>query len=82
MFRAKGHHSKDFAKERLNNVLLSERIGCTPSMIQMMKNDIREVISRYLPTGNEEINLRYTQTTHCLQAEITIHNSTESDNHD
>ena len=39
--------SGNVAKDRLKLVLVSDRANCSSEMMEMMKNDIIEVISRY-----------------------------------
>ena len=40
--------SGNVAKDRLKLVLVSDRANCSSEMMEMMKNDIIEVISRYM----------------------------------
>ena len=43
--------SGNVAKDRLKLVLVSDRANCSSEMMEMMKNDIIEVISRYMEVG-------------------------------
>ncbi len=79
MFLSKKKHSKDFAKDRLKTVLLSERVDCSPQLMIMMKNDIIQAVSKYLPVDEKNVNLRYVAAIHLLDAQISIHNITESE---
>ena len=36
------------SKERLSAVVLSDRLNCTPEMVDMMKHDILKVMEKYL----------------------------------
>ncbi len=45
-FRRKS--SRDVAKDRLKVLLISDRANCTPEVMEMIKNDIVKVISKYM----------------------------------
>lgn len=38
----------DYAKNRLMNILISDRIGCTPEIINELKNSISKTLNNYL----------------------------------
>ena len=40
--------SKDIAKDRLKILLISDRFNCSPEMMELIKNDIAKVLSRYI----------------------------------
>ena len=40
--------SKEVAKDRLKILLISDRINCSPEMMEMIKKDIAKVLSRYI----------------------------------
>ncbi len=40
--------SGDIAKDRLKLVLVSDRANCSPDVMEMIKNDIIQVISKYM----------------------------------
>ena len=46
-FRSRVNSCK-VAKERLSTVVLSDRLNCTPEMVDMMKHDILHVMEKYL----------------------------------
>ena len=46
-FRRKS--SCQVAKDRLKILLISDRVNCSPEILEMIKKDIAEVISRYIP---------------------------------
>lgn len=52
----------DYAKNRLMNILISDRIGCTPEIINELKNSIAKTLNSYLdiePSGIDiQINER------------------------
>lgn len=51
--------SGNIAKDRLKILLISDRAGCSPEMLEMIKQDIANVISRYMriDTNNMEIQI-------------------------
>ena len=46
LFKKKG--SSDVAKDRLKLLLVSDRANCSPEVMEMIKNDIIKVISKYM----------------------------------
>ena len=46
IFRKKS--SRDIAKDRLKILLISDRVNCSPEMMEMIKTDIAKVISKYM----------------------------------
>ena len=59
-FRKKS--SGDVAKDRLKLLLVSDRSSCSPELMEMIKNDIIQVISKYIEIDLEglDININYT----------------------
>ncbi len=49
IFRRKS--SREVAKDRLKILLISDRVNCSPEMMEMIKNDIAKVISRSMRTA-------------------------------
>ena len=49
--------SGNVAKDRLKLVLVSDRANCSSEMMEMMKNDIIEVISRYMDIDAEALDV-------------------------
>lgn len=62
LFRRK--RSKEVAKDRLKILLISDRVNCSPEMMEMIKADIAKVISKYMKidAGNMEIQISKTGT--------------------
>ena len=50
------------AKDRLKLVLVSDRAGCSPEIMEQIKNDIIAVISRYIEIDQEGLDIKITQT--------------------
>lgn len=58
----KKKNSGDVAKDRLKLVLVSDRANCSPEVMEMIKNDIIEVISKYMEIDTEMLNIQITET--------------------
>lgn len=58
----KRKRSKDVAKDRLKILLISDRVSCSPEMMEMIKSDIAKVISKYMKidAGNMDIQISKT----------------------
>ena len=54
-FQAK--RSGDIAKARLKLLLVSDKAGCSPEMIRMIKNDMIFVISKYMEIEKDNVRL-------------------------
>lgn len=54
--------SSNIAKDRLKLVLVSDRAGCSPDVMEQIKNDIINVISRYIEIDQEGLEINVTQT--------------------
>ena len=54
--------SGDIAKDRLKLVLVSDRANCSPDIMEMIKNDIIQVISKYMEIDAEYVDIQITQT--------------------
>ena len=59
-FRKKS--SGDVAKDRLKLLLISDRANCSPEMMELIKNDIIKVISKYMEIDCEGLDIQITQT--------------------
>ena len=60
LFRKKT--SSDVAKDRLKLLLVSDRANCTPELMEMIKNDIIKVISKYMEIDADGLDIQITQT--------------------
>lgn len=54
--------SGDVAKDRLKLLLVSDRASCSPEMMEKIKNEIIEVISKYMDIDTEGLDIQITQT--------------------
>lgn len=66
--------SKELAKERLRLVLIHDRSGIPPELLNIMKNDIITVISKHVRLDREgiEFNLSHSHGVTRLVADIPI----------
>ncbi len=60
LFRKK--NSGDVAKDRLKLLLVSDRANCSPEMMEQIKNEIIQVISKYMDIDTEGLDIQLTQT--------------------
>ena len=62
LFKKKG--SGDVAKDRLKLLLVSDRANCSPEVMEMIKNDIIKVISKYMEIDTDGLDtVSYTHLT-------------------
>ncbi len=61
MFGRKKEKSKNLAKERLKLVLVHDRSEFSPKFLEMIKEDIIEVISKYADIDEDELDIKLTK---------------------
>jgi len=54
--------SGQIAKDRLKILLISDRVNCSPEIMERIKNDIAKVISRYMKIDSESMEIQITKT--------------------
>ena len=54
--------SGEVAKDRLKLLLVSDRSNCSPETMELIKNDIIQVISKYMEIDPEGLDIQITQT--------------------
>ncbi|MBQ8185125.1 MAG: cell division topological specificity factor MinE [Lachnospiraceae bacterium] len=59
-FRRK--NSSEVAKDRLKLLLISDRTTCNTEVMELIKNDIIKVISKYMEIDCEGLDIQITQT--------------------
>ena len=59
-FRKKS--SGDVAKDRLKLLLISDRANCSPEIMELIKNDIIKVISKYMEIDCEGLDIQINKT--------------------
>jgi cell division topological specificity factor len=60
LFRKK--NSGDVAKDRLKLLLVSDRANCSSEMMEQIKNEIIQVISKYMDIDTEGLDIQITHT--------------------
>jgi cell division topological specificity factor len=58
----KKKNSGDVAKDRLKLLLVSDRANCSSEMMEQIKNEIIQVISKYMDIDTEGLDIQITQT--------------------
>lgn len=53
--------SGDIAKDRLKLVLVSDRASCSPEIMQRIRSDIIEVLSKYAEIDQDGLDIHFTQ---------------------
>lgn len=54
---SKKNKSGSIATDRLKLVLIHDRMNCSTELLEMMRADILEVISKYVDIDTEELNI-------------------------
>ena len=74
LLRRESSGSKDIAKERLRLVLVHDRVNVSPQFMEILKDDLIKVISKYMEINERdmEINLTRTKSSVALVANIPI----------
>jgi len=70
LFRRKT--SKQIAKDRLKILLISDRVNCSPEMMEMIKADITKVISKYMKIDTANMEIQISKQAPVLYANIPI----------
>ena len=60
MFKKKP--SGNVAKDRLKLLLVSDRANCSPEIMELIKNDIINVIKKYMEIDCDGLDIQITQT--------------------
>lgn len=53
---------RDIARDRLKILLISDRVNCSPEMMEMIKLDIAKVISKYMKIDTKSMEIQITKT--------------------
>lgn len=54
--------SKEIARDRLKILLISDRVNCSPEMMEMIKADIAKVISKYMKIDAKSMEIQISKT--------------------
>lgn len=57
-----GVHSVSVAKERLRNLLISDRMRCAPDAVDRLSNDLYHTVSKYMEIKQEDFDITVTRT--------------------
>ena len=60
LFRRKS--SREVAKDRLKILLISDRVSCSPEMMEMIKQDIARVMSKYMKIDTDHMEIQIGKT--------------------
>ena len=64
--------SAGYARDRMKLLLLSERIDCSPQMMQMLKSDLIHTVKKYLTIEEEQVKLKITQEPAVLYVYVPV----------
>ena len=64
--------SRQIAKERLKVLLISDRVNCSPEMMELIRTDIAKVISTYMKIDTANMDIQFSKTTPAIYANIPI----------
>ena len=64
--------SAGYARDRMTLLLLSERIDCSPQMMQMLKSDLIHTVKKYLTIEEEQVKLKITQEPAVLYVYVPV----------
>ena len=70
LFRRKT--SKQIAKDRLKILRISDRVNCSPEMMELIKADITKVISKYMKIDTANMEIQISKQAPVLYANIPI----------
>ena len=54
--------SREIAKDRLKILLISDRVNCSPEIMERIKADIAEVISKYMKIDVNSMEIQISKT--------------------
>ena len=64
--------SAGYARDRMKLLLLSERVDCSPQMMQMLKSDLIHTVKKYLTIEEEQVKLKITQEPAVLYVYVPV----------
>ncbi len=79
-----GNNSGEIARKRLKLLLASDRAGCSPDLLEMIRTDLLHAVSRYMEVREEDVIVQMTRTLPdgrkipALCATILVHNIKQS----
>ncbi|MBS6195292.1 MAG: cell division topological specificity factor MinE [Clostridiales bacterium] len=71
-FNRKRKTSSSIAKDRLNLLLVSDRVSCSPQTMQMLRNDMIKAAGKYIPIDAGNVNICFRQSPPVLTASLPL----------
>ena len=71
IFRKSEFSTSNLAKDRLKLVLVSDRANCSPELMEQMKNDMLNVVSKYIEIDMDGIDIKISAN-NALDSKSTI----------
>lgn len=71
------NRSAEYARNRMKLLLVSERIDCSPQMMNLLKDDMIRTVKKYISVDEERVVFRISQEPPVLHADIPIVNSVD-----
>lgn len=71
------NRSAEYARNRMKLLLVSERIDCSPQMMNLLKNDMIRTIKKYVSIDEEGVVFRISQEPPVLHADIPVYKKRE-----
>lgn len=68
MYRSRrvfGNCSGEIARKRLKLLLVADKTNCSPEFLEMIKDDIFSVVSKYLEIDRGDVEVGLTRTASC-----------------
>ncbi|NCB91466.1 MAG: cell division topological specificity factor MinE [Clostridia bacterium] len=65
-------NSSTIAKDRLQLLLISDRVSCSPQTMVMLKNDMIKAAGKYVPIDSPNVTICFHQSPPVLTASIPL----------
>jgi cell division topological specificity factor len=62
LFGRRKETSRDIAKDRLQLVLIQDRVNLSPQLLQTLKDELISVISKYVEIDEKNMEVNFTQS--------------------
>ena len=69
--------SAGYARDRIQRLLLSERVGCSPQTINMLRNDLIHTVKKYIRIREDGVRLKISQDSCVLRVSFPIRGEEE-----
>lgn len=70
--RFTGKTSCGIAKDRLKQLVLTDRMGCSPEILDMLKKDMAASITRYMEVDTDAIAFSICREPACFTASVPL----------